>query len=161
MDEDLENKKKQKRKILLVIGIFLTITLFVKLWQNYHWDTAVVELKNKNLTVLVADTYARQYRGLGGRKSLKNYDGMLFLHGTSDKYGMVMRDMDFPIDIVWLDKGQVVDIAPNVPVENGTKEANLMVYKPRKPANAVLELKAGWTMENSLKIGDFLKVISE
>ena len=68
-----------------------------------------------------------------------------------------MRGMRFPIDIVWLSDGVVVDIAPSVPIEPGVPEADLRVYYPRLKANTVIELPAGWAEGHGLKIGDELK----
>ena len=157
----MDIEKIKKKKYLIIFVLFVLLTVFLKFWQVYYWSTAVIELKEQRLNVLVADTYARQYKGLGGRETLGNYDGMIFTYGVDDKYGIVMRDMSFPIDIVWLNKGEVIDIAPNVQVEPGVKEPNLRVYRPRKSGNAVLELRAGWVEANDLKIGDKLAVISD
>jgi len=132
---------------------------FVRLWQIYHWDSIFIELKDQRLEVLVAKTYAQQYRGLGKRDDLGIYQGMLFVHSSLDKYGIVMRDMRFPIDVVWLKDGEVLDIASNLQTEPGVPENQLRIYRPRKPANAILELSAGWVEKNGVKIGDRVKVI--
>jgi uncharacterized membrane protein (UPF0127 family) len=84
---------------------------------------------------------------------------MVFLFPETKTHGFVMRDMHFPIDIIWLDHGVVVDIAPSVPVEPGAIESDLRVYYPRKPANIVLELNAGWADAHKLRIGDRMAVI--
>lgn len=111
------------------------------------------------MEVLMADTIGHQYVGLGKRDDLGVFGGMFFIHSEAKKYGIVMRDMRFPIDIVWLNNGEVIDIAPNVPTELGVADAQLRVYYPRKPATAVLELSAGWTEKNGVKIGESVKVI--
>ncbi len=131
----------------------------LKLWQNYHWSSVFIEFGGKRMEVLVAKTIGQQYRGLGKRDDLGIYHGMLFVHSLPDKYGIVMRNMRFPIDIVWLNNGEIIDIAPNVPTEPGVPEAQLRVYRPRKPANMILELPAGWTTENGVKIGDLIKIL--
>ena len=127
--------------------------------QKLHWPTAWIELGGKRLEVLVADTIGHQHIGLGKRDDLGVYGGMLFIHSEAKKYGIVMRDMRFPIDIVWLNNGEVIDIAPNVPTEPGVPESQLRVYYPRKSATAVLELPAGWTEKNGVRIGDVVRVI--
>lgn len=146
------NKKIKTWHVVFLIVIFLCY-VGLKIWQ-WRWPEAMVELRGEQLKVLVADTPAHQYKGLGNRESLGEYDGMLFIFSQKKKAGFVMRAMNFPIDIVWLDAGQVVDFAPNVPLELGVKEQNLKVYYPRLEANAVLELPAGWAEKNGLKIGD-------
>lgn len=140
--------------ILIIVGAGM-----IKIWQNYHWSSVFIELKDKRLEVLLARTYGQQYRGLGKRDDLGIYQGMLFAHSLPDKYGIVMRAMRFPIDIVWFYNGEIVDIAPNVPTEPGVSDAQLRIYRPRKPANMVLELPAGWTKENGVKIGDLIEIL--
>jgi len=152
-----EGKKRNYFWILLVL--IMVMAGLVKVWQNFYWQSVFIELRGQRMDVLVAKTFAQQYRGLGKRDNLGVYGGMLFVHDFSDKYGIVMRDMKFPIDIVWFQNNEVVDIAPNIPTEPGISEANLMVYRPRKPANLILELPAGWTAENGVKIGDLIKIL--
>ncbi len=148
----------KKWHILFLIAIAIAF-LGLKVWQ-FHWPKAEVELKDQRLTVLVADNSYRSYRGLGKRDSLGNYDGMLFIYSEKSRHGIVMREMRFPIDIVWFDKGKVVDIASNVPVEPGVSEELLKKYYPRVEADLILELPAGWAEKNGLKIGDGLKTAS-
>ena len=114
-------------------------------------------LANQELTVLLARTPKQLHQGLG-RRDVMPKDGMLFLFPYPRKVGIVMRDMRFPLDIVWLGEGKVVDIAPNVATEPGVGEAGLRVYYPRYEASMVLELPAGWASTNGLKIGDSITV---
>lgn len=152
----MQNPFKRSHVVFLII--FIIAVAGVNLWQRWYIPTAVLELKGTKLDVMVAKTPAQQYRGLGKRDSLDPYDGMLFLFWESAEYAIVMRDMEFPIDIVWLDQGVVVDIAPNVQTEQGADETFTRYY-PRKQANMVLELSAGWAEAHGLKIGDTMKVV--
>ncbi len=151
---------KSKKLRWLAILFFVGSALFLHFW-NFRWPTAVLELAGQELEVLVARSPNHQYKGLGGRDSLEPYDGMLFVFSFPRQVGIVMRDMRFPIDIVWIEKGVVVDIAPYVQVEPGVPEGQLRVYRPRVPAKYVLELPAGWAEEYELKIGDRLRVLEE
>lgn len=146
------------RQVKLVFIIFLIAVVGLQLYKLY-WPKATVSLAGQTLHVLVADNSYRHYKGLGGRKELAPYDGMMFLFGLPGKFGFVMRDTLFPIDIVWLAGGQVVDIAPRVQPEPGVAEADLRRYYPRLPATVVLELPAGWSEKYGLKIGGTLRVL--
>jgi len=146
------------QKIFLLV--FLLSAAGLWLW-SWRWPTAVIELGGETLEVLVAKSPRHQYRGLGRRDTLSPYDGMLFVFTITHRVGIVMRDMRFPLDIIWLNKGEVVDIAPNVPLEPGRDASELTVYRPRLSANTVLELPAGWVEEHGLKIGDRLRVLKE
>ncbi|MBD3311488.1 MAG: hypothetical protein GF349_03260 [Candidatus Magasanikbacteria bacterium] len=155
---------KKKRKLtkfqLIILGLFLLSFLIINLLQ-LRWPEAVIELKGEELEVLVAKTPYHLYKGLGGRESLGDKDAMLFLFRGEEKPIIVMRDMKFSIDIVWIKGNTIVDIAPNVPVEPNVSEGALKKYAPRTEANIVLEIPAGWVDENNLNIGDNIKVISE
>ncbi|EKE06795.1 MAG: hypothetical protein ACD_18C00279G0002 [uncultured bacterium] len=139
--------------------IFFVAAIFLFFWQRFHWPEATVSLKEQNLQVLVADSIYRQQKGLGDRDSLEPYDGMIFPFAILSKHTFVMREMRFPIDIVWFKKGEVVDYAPNVAIEPYKKDGEYIEYKPRIDADMVLELPAGWAQANELKIGDKMTLV--
>ena len=151
----MPGKKKLSGYHLIVFGALLLSAIGLKLW-SYHLSDATVVLKGETLHVMVAKTPMQQFRGLAGRDNLGRFDGMIFVFPKADRVGFVMRDMRFSIDIVWFSNGRVVDIAPNVPVEPVATEAQLKVYYPRKEADLVLELPAGWAASHGLVIGDQL-----
>lgn len=158
MEEKKDMRLKTWHKVFFVI---LAVSFMgVKLWQ-LQWPKATVELKGQILYVQVAETLYQTHKGLGDRETLAPYDGMLFLFDFPKKAGIVMRDMRFPIDIVWLYNGEVVDIAPNAPIEPGASEFDLTRYYPRSDATAVLELSAGWADAHDLRIGDRLRLLEE
>ncbi|MFZ2190260.1 MAG: DUF192 domain-containing protein [Candidatus Magasanikiibacteriota bacterium] len=153
-------EKKVKKWQWYILVAFIVFGIGLKIYQR-HFSSTKLELKGQEINVLVAKTIYQQYKGLGGRKDLGDYDGMIFPYLASDKYTFVMRDMKFPIDIIWFDNGTVVDIAPNVQIEPEASEAQFKRYYPRKPANLVLELPAGWAEKNDLKIGDKIGLVEE
>lgn len=147
-------------KKTLVYGIIFFIGLgFSFGWQRWHWPTTTIRLAGQNLDVQIAQSIYQQKKGLGDRKSIAPYDGLLFSFVLLDKHGFIMRDMNFPIDIIWFQNGKVVDIASNIQPEPGVDEYELRVYYPRTNANLVLEVEAGWAAENGLKIGDFMELV--
>lgn len=148
-----------KRWQWILLLIITAVFVFLQFYNRYHWTEAKVVLKEKELNVLVAKTLYQQHKGLGGREEPKGFSGMIFPYSYSAKHAMMMREMEFPIDIIWLNNGKVVDLAPNVPIEPGVPEEQLKKYYPRADANLVLELPAGWSEENELKIGDKLQIL--
>lgn len=156
-------KKLTRWQHLSTVIIFIAVlvsALGLKLWQ-WHWPTSSIVLRGETLDVLVAKTPAHWYRGLGKRDNLGDSDGMLFLFPEAGRHGIVMRDMRFPIDIVWIEQGVVVDIAPRVQLEPGVEEKDLTVYYPRTDASVVLELPAGWADKHGLMIGGRVEVLEE
>ena len=94
------------------------------------------------------------YRGLGGRDSLADDRGMLFVFTTAGRHAIWMRDMLIPIDVIWMSAGgRVVDIQTAQP-EPGVPDEQLKRYRPGDPALYVLEVRAGLAAEKGVRVGD-------
>ncbi len=105
----------------------------------------------------IANTSEERERGLGGRPFIKDNEGMLFVFDNPDFYTFWMKDMVFPIDIIWLDKEfRVVDVTENV-LPSSFPEA----FKPSYKALYVLEVQSGFFEAQSLEEGSLLKVKME
>lgn len=149
-----EKATPEKKKIgKWSVVVFFGAALFLFGWNRLYWPKATYEVNGTTIRVLVAETIQQQHRGLGKRDTIAPYDGMVFPFLLYGRHGFVMRDMRFPLDIIWLRDGVVVDLAEQVPLEAGASEAELMVYRPRVEANAVLELPSGRAAELGITIG--------
>lgn len=146
---------KKASIFITILGILGVALLGLKPKSNYQIKT--VEIGVQKLTVEVADSPEKRALGLGKRTSLFPGKGMLFIFPTSSRQQIWMHDMNFPIDIIWIQGDQVVDIASNVPPPI-KGELQLAVYTPKEKADQVLEVKANFTRENSVKIGDQIRV---
>ncbi len=165
-----------------VVGIIVLLTIVVNLY-SFYWPRVRVQMVGQDIRVVVADTNKHRLRGLSGRDDFRNTGGLLFVFPQSGIHTMVMRDMKMPIDVVWIAtasdnhkcrvgsyfrqlffgvrptcKGVVVEIAPNIQPEPGKTEIELKKYFSTKNSTMVLELPAGWTEQNGLKIGDLVQV---
>lgn len=103
----------------------------------------------------IADTPARKQRGLSGRASLPAGQGMLFVYEEPGLHGFWMPDMHFDIDILWIRAGRIVYIEADVP--HAASEP-LPVYRPREPADLVLELPAGTARRLGWRVGDAVQI---
>jgi len=153
--KSLFQKKFTTRQIIFLIFLILFFGSFLvlRVWPD-RLQTAQVEINGEIVSVWLAQTLSQQYKGLGGRQELGRNQGMLFIFSSAKQHAFVMRAMRFSIDIVWINNGVIVDIAPNVEPEPGVEETELRRYYPRVKANIVLELPASWTKEHMVKIGD-------
>ena len=95
--------------------------------------------------VELAITPAERVQGLSGREVLPEGTGMLFIFEDDQPLTFWMPDMNFPLDMVWIDSGcQVVDATINAPVpEPGQGPLDLPRFSPKSPARFVLEINAG------------------
>jgi uncharacterized membrane protein (UPF0127 family) len=103
--------------------------------------------------VRVADTTVERYEGLSGTEPLADGEGMLFVHPSADTYGYVMRDMNYPLDIVFVAAdGRVTTVhhAPLPPPD--TPNRNLTRYTGR--GKYVLEVPYGYTNRTGIEVGD-------
>lgn len=110
---------------------------------------STVQLGGETFRVDVARTEAEQAKGLSGRSHLGANEGMLFVFGKADYWPIWMQDMNFAIDLVWLDVNkQVINVQPNV-----SPATFPQAFLPKKPALYVLELPAGAADRAGIKDG--------
>jgi uncharacterized protein len=109
------------------------------------------------LAEVAADPVSQQ-RGLSGRERLAENEGMLFLL-ANDSPSFWMKGMRFPLDVLWINDGRVVDVTANVPPPSG-EDAPLPTYSPDRPANRALEVNAGWAARHGIARGDRVRVRS-
>jgi hypothetical protein len=107
--------------------------------------------------VRVADTPGKRYTGLSNTSSLSADEGMLFVHPSNGHYAYVMRDMEFPLDIVFVaDNGTITRIhhAPLDPP--GTTGGDLTRYEGF--GRYVLEVPYGYANRTGIEAGDRVHV---
>lgn len=98
----------------------------------------------------IADTPEKRKQGLSGKESLPPNHAMLFVFPAEGVYGIWMKDMNFPIDILWLDPDKkVISIKENVSPETYPE-----VFYPEKGALYVIEVNAGKVDEALVGVGD-------
>ncbi len=145
--------------MLIALSIF-TAGCFSQ--SEASFNTARVAFDNPNstsFTVDVADTVAEQTLGLGDTEILPADHGMLFIYPEADIYPFWMKEVEYPLDIIWIMDDTVVDITTNIPPEGaGTAYRDYAKYSPNTPVNMVLEVKAGVTEQENIAIGQHLTI---
>mgnify|MGYP001616570230 FL=1 len=106
-----------------------------------------------SLTVELARTPEQQIRGLSGRPGLKSGNGMLFVYDRPQPVSIWMKDMRFPLDIVWIRDGRIVKIEKNAPPL--TPAGPERIYAAM--ADLVLEVPAGFTGRKRIRVGDMVQ----
>ena len=79
---------------------------------------------------------------------------MLFVFEEMDRHSFWMKDMNFSLDIIWLNNFRIVHIEENVNPPIIKQESQ--IFKPSPLANFVLEIAAGRANELKLNKGDLL-----
>lgn len=145
----------------LAVGVFILRTrgpLLSELKKEHTAAVPVVQTSMSDAFVLkdalpeleFADTDKERIRGLSGREQISLKAGLFFIFDHSDMYGIWMKDMEFAIDIIWLDdNGSVVGVQ-----EGAIPESFPTVFYPDAPARYVLETNAGFAQTHALAKGD-------
>ncbi|MBI5078227.1 MAG: DUF192 domain-containing protein [Candidatus Yonathbacteria bacterium] len=114
-----------------------------------------VFLAGVEIMVAIADTPHQREKGLSGYKALEPNEGMLFIFPEPGFHGFWMRDMLFPIDIIWFDENRrIVDAW-----ENASPASFPQIYTPRAPSQFVLEVPAGFFVNHALNVGDTIEIL--
>ncbi len=104
------------------------------------------------INVELAQTATEKSTGLSFRKYLGDYDGMLFVYDSEVTTPFWMKDMQMPLDMIFLDdQNFVVDI-------KGSQAPCTATYCPSiyssQPYKYVLEVNSGFCERNSITIGN-------
>ncbi len=154
------------RKLILIFIVFLfTVDIFAALLlqkiknERYSYGCGVNQIKEiqiagKKIQVEIADDTCRWELGLSFRKNLGIYNGMLFIFPQNGNYGFWMKDMNFPIDMIWFsDDFSVVGIEKNIAPSTYPES-----FGQNFSAKYVLEVNAEFSEKNNLKVGDKFNV---
>lgn len=125
--------------ILLAGGLYVVRTKPVAVVSEPKYQTKEVMLGNARYTLQIADTDFLRERGLSYRGSLAPQTGMLFIFDTPRISRFWMKDMNFPLDIIWLDADKKV-----VHIEHSLSPSTYPdSFGPDTPTQYVIELNAG------------------
>ena len=105
--------------------------------------------------VELAITPEDRNQGLSGREVLPEGTGMLFVFESDQHLTFWMPDMNFPLDMVWIDSScHVVDVTLDAPVPlPGQSRADLPRFSPQSPARFALEINAGEFEAAGIQVG--------
>lgn len=161
-----------KKDLAIIFGLVLVIVVFIVFGRGFSTgqfitqtatesaqtqkkESTQVTIKDLVIQAKISDETKEHQSGLADYSSLALGDGMIFVFDKSASYVFWMKDVEFAIDILWIDEAKkIVDIAPNVPPEPNKGEKDLTRYKPKSDAKYVLEINAGLSALHNLQIGD-------
>ena len=85
------------------------------------------------------------------REALEKGTSMLFVFKEPGAYRFWNRNMRFPIDIIWIRDGTVVDLWEHLPEYAAEKD---FTVTPKAAANFILEVPDGFIREYAMHVGD-------
>lgn len=151
---------KQMFLLILLVGAFIVgVGLLTenkdvfKVTQKQ--EEAYATVAGKRVDVEVADTDFERRQGLSKRESLGENVGLLFVFEEENiTPSFWMKDMQFAIDIIWIDDGKVVQVDENIePPSADTPDSSLKLFAPATPVDYALEVNAGFSERNGIEKG--------
>jgi uncharacterized protein len=119
-------------------------------WRTFYPELIPIIIGSTTVQASVADTIPERIKGLSDTPFLPEGVVKLFAFGSAGEQSIWMKDMNYPIDIMWLAKdGKIVHIEENVSPDTYPES-----FSSPTPAWYVIEANAGFVASNSLKRGD-------
>jgi len=148
---------KEKRKIVSERkrASFVLLGCFLVLLGVFGFEIAknMTVIGNKNYQLEIMDSEEERITGLSRRQKLERKVGMLFVFDDVSKQCMWMKDMNFSLDIVWLDNdGKIIAIEENIEPKTYPKS---FCYDNAK---YVIELNSGEVKKADIRIGQIVKL---
>ncbi len=148
-----DNNKSNAKNLLIglilggtIVALFLFMNQQLKVRNNY-----VALDRNIRIKVEAATTDSERYRGLSDRASLCKNCGLLFVWPDKATRTFVMRNMRFPLDIIFIADDRIVKIDSNLTPEGPNPKET---YESLVPVNYVLEINGGLTDLYGIEVGD-------
>ena len=135
-------------KILILI-LFFSGTLF---FLTKDREKIEIQIKDQRLDVWVSKSEEERRKGLSNLDSISDNEGMLFVFQEEVEPLFWMKDMNFPIDIIWINsEKKIVEITEGI-----YPETYPHTFSPITPVKYVVEVNAGWCAKNKIEKGDKL-----
>ena len=140
------------KKILALLFLFIIITIIVVI----SLKTPTATINNHTFKLELAKTQQEKQIGLSKKKILEKNAGMLFKFEKRGYYSFWMKDMKFPIDIIYIKDNRIVTIHKNVNPPINANE-RLPIYNSKEPADTILEINAGLSEKYNFKEKDLVE----
>ncbi len=139
---------------LIVLIVFIAAAWWLGVFSSGSMRRETVRIGAASFSAEVAETPVARGRGLSGRESLAQDAAMLFIFPKTGSYGFWMKDMHFPLDLIWINGEEIVGIEKNVDPQIGASVFSLKTYYPPSAADKVLEISGGLSDRYGFRAGD-------
>lgn len=119
-------------------------------WRKYYPVLIPIVIGSTTAQASLADSLPERIKGLSDTPYLPDGIVKLFAFGAEGEHSIWMKDMNYPIDIIWVEKaGSIVHIKQNVAPETYPES-----FASPKPAWYVIETPAGFVEKSGISVGD-------
>ncbi|MBI3261394.1 DUF192 domain-containing protein [Candidatus Berkelbacteria bacterium] len=146
--------KQLKDGLTVVVGLtvlLLAAGLIQFIATTSKVSSSTVTIAGQSFSVERADTAEERARGLMGRLTLGEKQGMLFIFDDSESRSFWNQDTLIPLDVIFIDQGRVVAVEQLPKFDSAFGP---ITVSPETPAQYVLELNQG----SGVRVGDRVEI---
>ncbi len=139
----------------IIVGAILILPFVVKVPEKpkpgaiFSPYTHMLTIGDTTLKVAIAYTEKEKSQGLSGSAPLGPTEGMLFVFDNDEIPSFWMKDMSYPLDMIWIDSTlHVSEITKNIPPESYPAQ-----FTPSHPIRFMLEAPAGFSDMHAIGVG--------
>ncbi len=147
-----------KKNIRLLLGaavVIFAVVLLITLAISRKSTKVLVD--DQSFRVTVAKSEKDKQIGLSKTDKIGDSQGMLFVFDSPDYYPFWMKEMKFPIDIIYINGDKVTTVINSAKPPTSANE-NLNIYQPGDKSDKVLEVNAGIAKKHNIKNGTQVKI---
>ena len=122
-------------KLLTLTCLFYSVIVLANPSPNYR-----VKAGGQEFQVEIADSREQKRLGLAHRRTMPASHGLLMTFAKDEIVPVWMKDMQFPLDVVWISANGVIVDLQTLPL---CQQNPCPIFKPQQPARFVLEVGAG------------------
>lgn len=142
---------------LILLCLLISVLIFTKTEKMHQYSFDIpAKIGESTLKLKIIEEGDDLIRGLSGQSKIAKDEGLLFVFPTNKRAGIWMKDMNFPIDVMWIDENmKVVSIK-----ENFLPTSYPEIAYPSQDSKYVLEVVAGFVTTNKILLGDEFKILT-
>jgi len=146
-----------ERKLFIVLALVVVLLIVGSAVGDLplpisRQERTLITIKTANISAEVADSEVERSLGLSGREGLSAGQGLLFVFPEDVRANFWMKDMKFPIDIIWVNsEKRIIHIEHSLAPSTYPK-----TFSPEANARYVLEVPAGFSKTHDFRVGDLL-----
>lgn len=136
---------------IVIVGLVLILVALVASYAYRNFQpSSELRVGSGVFNIQLATTDEARQQGLSGVDHLDANQGLLMAFPSDDEWGIWMKDMKIPLDIIWMDhEKKVIFIVTDASPDLGTSKT----FKPKTPARYVLEVPAGTVKNAGIQVG--------
>lgn len=154
--EKLSNFINENIRLLLGTAVVVFVTVFLITLLISGKSTKVL-VNDQTFKVIVAKSDKDKQIGLSEKNKIEQDQGMLFIFDNPQYHSFWMKDMKFPIDIIYINGDKVTTVIDSARPP-GSIGGNLETYQPLYKSDKVLEVNAGIANKYNIKSGTLVKI---